>query len=74
MQPTIQVCFLPYRDPPHACLSARSCCCGMLHPKLIHPRGFFICLRELNPSALQSCLTHCKWSLGCARGGGTDGP
>lgn len=69
MQPTIQVCFLPYRDPPHASLNAQSCCCGMLHPKLLCARGLFVFLRELKPSVLQSCLTHCKWRLGCARRG-----
>lgn len=48
MQPTIQVCLLPYRDPPHISLSAQSCCYGMLHPKLLRARGLFVCLRELN--------------------------
>lgn len=74
MQPTIRCAFSHTEIPPHTCLSTWSCCCGMLHPKLIRARGFFVCLRELNPSVLQSCQTHSKWSLGCAKGGETDGP
>lgn len=71
--PPCRCAFSHTETPPYACLSAQSRCCGMLHPKSIRARGFFVRLRELNPSALQTCLTNCKWSLGFSRGG-TDGP
>lgn len=66
VQPTIQMCIPPHRDPQHICLQQT-----VLPPWGVTTHAdtcqrALCCLRELNPSLLQSCLTHWKESLGCA--------
>lgn len=66
VQPTTR-CASPHIETPNTSVcSARSHCHGVLRAMLTHVRGLFVCLRELNPSVLQSRLTRWQWSLGCA--------